>query len=322
MNHSSSAWWDLGYYGIFACVFLEQVGVPIPAFPALLAAGALAASGELSLPVCLAVAVSAALLADVIWFGIGAVRGGAVLNLMCKVAWRPDSCVSKTKAAFSTYGTKTLLFAKFIPGLSVLAPPLAGIVRVPFVQFLVYDAIGSVIWALTPLLAGLFVRAGLAAWWTRVHLLADLPWICGGLIVGVLIWRYVRRRRFLRQLEEGMRDAVTSDELQQRLEQGEDLVVLDVRHEIAARARPVTLPRARWIPHNILAERASELPPGKPIVVYCDCPRDQGAVTMSQWLNTHGAARARPLRGGLDEWIAHGLPTSEWTNGSPAVAVV
>ncbi len=68
MNTPTHAWWDFGYAGIFACVFLEQIGAPIPAFPALLAAGALVISGELNLGWCLVVAVAAALLADIIWY--------------------------------------------------------------------------------------------------------------------------------------------------------------------------------------------------------------------------------------------------------------
>ncbi len=126
MTGSTHAWWDFGYAGIFVCVFLEQIGVPIPAFPALLAAGTLVASGTLSLTGCLIVAVIAGLVADNIWYGIGRAKGTHVLHLMCRLSWKPDGCVGKTKGMFTQHGSKTLVFAKFVPGLSVLAPPLAG----------------------------------------------------------------------------------------------------------------------------------------------------------------------------------------------------
>lgn len=312
MDPSPHAWWDFGYAGIFGCVFLEQIGVPIPSFPALLGAGALVASGELSLPVCLAVAVAAALLADVIWYGIGRVRGGNVLNLMCRLSWKPDTCVSKTKTAFSRHGTQTLLIAKFVPGLSTLAPPLAGITQVPFLRFVLYDGAGTVIWALVPFVVGAYLQKSFATLQTQAYSLVPyLPWICGFLIIAVVAWRYVNRSHYMKALQESLLGGISAEQLKSLLDQGKDVIVLDVRDEINARAIPVLLPKARWIPHGMLPERLGELSLDKPIIVYCDCPEDQGAVAMTDLLRQHGATQARPLRGGLNAWIANGFETME-----------
>lgn len=311
MNSASHAWWNFGYVGILGCVFLEQVGVPIPAFPALLAAGALVASGELNLLGCLAVAVAAALVADIIWYGIGRVRGSRVLNLMCLLSWKPDTCVSKTKILFSQHGTKTLLFAKFVPGLSTLAPPLAGITEVPFPRFVLYDGAGTVIWALIPLVVGAYLLKSFLALQTQLYsLLNYLPWICGFLILVVLAWRYSNRSRYLRQLRAGQRKGITVGELKRLLDKGEDVIPVDVRDEINVKAKPAFLPNARWIPYGALAARIGELPLDKSLVIYCDCPKDQAAVAMADYLRERGAKHVCPLLGGLDAWMDEGFPTN------------
>jgi membrane protein DedA with SNARE-associated domain/rhodanese-related sulfurtransferase len=314
MNASSHAWWDFGYAGLFGCVFMEQIGLPIPAFPALLGAGALAASGELSLPLCLLVVVLASLLADGIWYGIGRVRGSKVLNLMCKLSWRPDTCVSKTKNAFSVLGINTLLFAKFVPGLNTLAPPLAGITEVPILRFVLYDCGGIIIWALVPLVAGAYLQKSFEAIESQAYsMIPYLPWICGIIILAVLAWRYISRKRYLTAIQSSMRNAIEAQELKSLIDDDKDVLVIDVRDEISARATPMILPKARWIPYRTLEHDAAGLPLEKAIVVYCDCPEDSAAVAMVDILRHRGAAHARVLRGGLDEWKAKGFPTSELT---------
>jgi membrane protein DedA with SNARE-associated domain/rhodanese-related sulfurtransferase len=313
MGTSSHPWWDWGYGGIFICVFLEQVGVPIPALPALLAAGALIGSGELNLAGCLVTAVGASLLADLIWFQVGRVQGGTVLNLMCRLSWRPDTCVSKTKNAFVSYGSSTLLFSKFIPGLSVLAPPLAGMARVPLGRFVLFDGLGAVAWALIPLVAGSYLkRLFEAAAMTFTQWRGDLPWVCGAVIVAVLIGRYLQRRAFVRRLARGLEHSIDADALKARLDGGEDLTLLDIRDELAVRAKPSLLPHARWMPYTTLPQHVAEIALDKLIVVYCDCPHDEAAVSMADWLRGQGARDVRPLHGGLEDWLRRGWPTTPW----------
>src|SRR5882672_7129513 len=111
---------------VFAAVFVEQIGVPLPAAPWLLAAGALAGAGKLNWFVALIVAVAGSLLADAIWFYLGRYGGQRMLNLLCRISLEPDSCARRTQNLFTRWGMRGVVVAKFIPGLSTLAPPMAG----------------------------------------------------------------------------------------------------------------------------------------------------------------------------------------------------
>ncbi len=140
----------LGQHGawvLFGGVLAEQLGLPFPALPLLVAAGVLVGTGHLSWSGALVAAISGALLADVIWFFAGRWRGRPVLTLLCRIALEPDACVRRTEDVFRRYGVRSLLVVKFIPGLSTIAPPLAGIVGLGLPLFLLYDALGAVVWA-------------------------------------------------------------------------------------------------------------------------------------------------------------------------------
>ena len=314
MNHDPHAWWDFGYAGIFVCVFLDQIGVPIPAFPALLAAGALVSSGKLSLMGCLIVAVVAGMVADIIWYGIGRAKGARVLHLMCRLSWTPDSCVSQTKILFLRHGTKTLLVSKFVPGLDMLAPPLAGMTRIPISRFISFDTIGTTLWVLTPLLAGVYLQGWVGAFQSQTSSLPQyLLWICGTMILGVLAWRYWNRRRYLKKQRHGTKNGITSEQLKQLMDQGEDIVVLDIRNEINARAEPSAIPGAQWVPYSTLTRSPVDIPLDKSIIVYCDCPKDQASIEISLRLRKAGANRVRPLLKGLEGWKDMGFSTESLT---------
>ncbi|SDT91964.1 membrane protein DedA, SNARE-associated domain [Verrucomicrobium sp. GAS474] len=313
MESATHSWWNLGYYGIFACVFAEQIGLPIPALPLLVAAGALIASHELNLWASLLTAVGAAVLADVIWYAIGRAKGATVLNLMCRISWKPDTCISKTKVIFSNHGTKMLVFAKFIPGLSSLTPPMAGLSRIPWGRFLFYDALGALIWAMLPLVAGSYIEQALSIIVTHAaRLKGDWPWACAAVIAGVLAWRYRNRRRYVAELNRGRAKGIAVADLKARLDRGEPITVLDARDATTMTAESVLIPAAVWIPYVRLPSRLAALPLDKPLVVYCDCPEDQTAVAMADYLTTQGAREARPLLGGIDAWRAQGWPTEPW----------
>src|SRR5262249_7025548 len=140
-----------GYAVVFGWVLAEQLGLPIPAVPVLLTAGALAGTGRLSLGLITILALAASVASDVAWYWVGRGRGGRVLSFLCRISLEPDSCVRRTQVAFSDHGATTLLYAKFVPGLSTAAPPLAGIVGMSFARFLGATALGGLIWA------GLFI---------------------------------------------------------------------------------------------------------------------------------------------------------------------
>ena len=141
---------------LFAAVFVEQVGIPLPAAPWLLAAGTLAGAGRMSWLGALSAAVIGSVLADIIWFYLGRYRGNRVLGFLCRISLEPDSCVRRTENMFTRYGLSSLVVAKFLPGfISTVAPPLAGMSKMSFSRFLFFDSLGRAA------LRGLFRHAGL-----------------------------------------------------------------------------------------------------------------------------------------------------------------
>jgi membrane protein DedA with SNARE-associated domain len=136
-----------GYFILFAAIFSRQIGLPVPAFPFLLAAGALAAAGRLALAPSIGLTVAACALADWVWFEAGRLRGDNVLHFMHRFTRDPDLHDRRAKRIFARYGPPLLLVAKFVPGFDAVAPPLAGISRTSRVRFLAFDAVGSGIYA-------------------------------------------------------------------------------------------------------------------------------------------------------------------------------
>src|SRR6266849_3582252 len=207
-----------GYVLLLGWVFAEQVGLPLPAMPLLLAAGALAGTGRLSFFASLFFAVLAALVADSIWYQLGRRKGIRILQLLCRISLEPDSCVRRTEGIFSKQGARSLLLAKFIPGLGTVAPPLAGIFHMRPRRFLFFDALGSLLWAGTFLGLG-YIFSG------QIERVAEYLASFGGwllvLLLGVLAayisYKFVARRRFLRELRISR---ITVDELKQKLDSG------------------------------------------------------------------------------------------------------
>ena len=132
-----------GYILLFAWVLIEQIGLPVPAVPLLIAAGALAGSGKINLALAMGSAIIAVLLADVFWYHVGRYRGGRVLKLLCRISLEPDSSVRRTEDVFARHGAHSLLIAKFVPGLNTAAPTMAGIFRMPLPRFMVSDGLGA-----------------------------------------------------------------------------------------------------------------------------------------------------------------------------------
>ncbi|SDT88464.1 membrane protein DedA, SNARE-associated domain [Verrucomicrobium sp. GAS474] len=301
---------DLGYAGLFLWIFVEQAGLPIPAVPVLIAAGSFVTAGRLGFGWCLLLTVVACLAADLLWFFLGRAKGVHILHFICRLSWKPNTCIASTKNLFGKYGAQTLLFAKFVPGLNTLAPPLAGATGITLRQFLAYNTVGAVVWGAVPLLAGMGLRAALPSPEAALALLrAHLPAIVAGLLVLFLIGRYEWRRRYVARLEKELRQGVTVDEFKAMLDRGDDVVALDIRHPINFGLDPVSLPGALRFHYGELESRAHEIPLDRPLIAYCDCPRDQASVLAVERLQKLGAKSARVLNGGLSAWRARGYPT-------------
>jgi membrane protein DedA with SNARE-associated domain len=256
-----------GYYVLIAFVFAEQIGLPVPALPILLAMGALAGVGRLSYPMALVGAVTASVLADTIWYWLGRKRGYSVLHLICRIALEPDSCVRQTENVFDRYGARSLLVAKFIPGLSTAAPPLAGLFRMHLARFLVADAAGATIWA------GSFSGIGYL-FREQLELAAEyaLGWGkgLGILLVGALalyiIGKAWQRKRFIRKLRVAR---ITGEELRGKLEAGETVMIVDLRNPLDVESEGRKLPGALLMAPDELDARHQEIPRDREIILYC-----------------------------------------------------
>lgn len=191
-----------GYVLLLAWVFVEQIGLPLPAAPVLLAAGALAGTGHLNIWISALAAVIAALMSDMIWYGIGRRRGNVVLRFLCRLSLEPDSCARRTQNVYSRHGASALLVAKFIPWLNTAAPPLAGAFGMPTPQFVLFDVLGILLWAGTFLGLGYLFSNQLEQLAQYAHQIGTaliFLVICGSL-AGYLVRKYARRQQFLRQL--------------------------------------------------------------------------------------------------------------------------
>jgi membrane protein DedA with SNARE-associated domain len=256
-----------GYALLFAWVLAEQGGLPIPATPLLLAAGALAGQGRMNLALVVMLTGAGCLGADIFWYHIGKRRGAVVLNLLCRIAMEPDSCVRRTEHTFSRYGARTLLICKFVPGLNTAAPALAGMVREPYGRFLLFDIIGGLLWTLTYTLLGFVFSKQLDRIAQGTHLLGGgLVVLFATAVVAYVLYRWYDRERFLRQVKG---DRITPDELKHELESGLRPVIIDLRHPLDVLTDPRTLPGALQISPEDLETRHSEITRDGEIVLFC-----------------------------------------------------
>ena len=252
---------------VFLYVFADQLGVPLPAVPALLAIGALAAVGKINFGVALALSVVASLLADTIWYTLGRTRGADVLRLLCKISLEPDSCVRRTEEVFLRYGVRSLVIAKFVPGLSTIAPPLAGMVGVGMPRFIAYSAAAAFLWA------GVWAGLGYLAGDALQHVVREtgrfgtlLGWLAAAVVAAYVAVKWVQRRQFLKSLRIAR---ISQLELKQRLDAGDAMLIVDLRSALDVTAQPFVIPGALRIAAEELEQRHGDIPRDREIVLYC-----------------------------------------------------
>lgn len=295
---------------VFGAVLVEQLGLPLPALPWLLAAGALSATGQFNLALGLLVTVLACLLADAFWFYLGRHRGGQVLGLLCRISLEPDSCVRRTQNLFTRYGLRGVLVAKFVPGLSMVAPPLAGMSGVNAGRFLLVDGLGSLLYG------GCFICLGYFFSNQIQQITAALASIGGNtlsLIIGAVVlyigYKYWQRHRLFRELRMAR---ITVDELRRKQEAGEELVLLDLRSSADLALDPSLIRGARHLAMDQIESHQHTLPRDREIIVYCSCPNEVSSARVALMLQRRGFTRVRPLLGGIDAWRGQKYPVEAW----------
>jgi membrane protein DedA with SNARE-associated domain/rhodanese-related sulfurtransferase len=307
-----------GTLWMFFVTLGERLGLPLFVTPLLVAAGALAAMGKLHFGLLLLVTGVACLAGDTVWYELGRWKGSLLFGWLCRISFQPDSCVRRSQLALEKHTGLSLLWAKWIPGVAHLAPPLAGAARVPRVRFQLYNAAGSVVW-LAVLLAGGYLSMRTVDWLGLFVITAQWA-VCVALVASVVmaLRSYWERRQFLKALRMAR---ISPEELYQQVKSGDEPVIVDLRHQLDFLAAPRTLPKALRMNPNEITERRGELPSDRDIVVYCTCPNEATAVKVAKELHKMGVDRVRPLAGGLVGWERLGFPVDKYfgEDGQPLV---
>ncbi len=295
-----------GYMLVLAWVFVEQAGLPIPSSPLLLAAGALSGMHRMNLGLAIVFATVASVASDSMWFELGRRYGVRVLQLLCRISLEPDSCVRRTQVSFGRNGARVLLVAKFIPGLNAMAAPLSGVIRMGWRRFLLFDLAGSLLWAGAFAVAGYVFSGELELVAAKAAYLGEwLLVLLLGAFASYIGWKFYKRRRFLHKLRIAR---ITPEELKGKIDAGEDVIIVDLRHSLDFDAHPETIPGALHMDAADLEEASGVIPRDREIVLFCACPNEVTAARLALLLRSKGITQIRPLAGGYEGWRSRGFP--------------
>jgi membrane protein DedA with SNARE-associated domain/rhodanese-related sulfurtransferase len=303
---------------VFANVLLQQLGLPIPVYPTLILAGALAAEGRCSASEIFAVAFIACAISDATWYGAGRLYGRRVMKFLCQISLSPDSCVQQSEYQFHRWGGPILVLAKFVPGLSIVVPSLAGITQLAFRSFALLAGLGEAIWVGVAIGSGMVFHHEIRR--LIVHL-QDLGAIAIS-VIGMLLALYIagkwwRRRRFYNQLRMAR---ISVHELHQLIIAGERPLVVDLRSPLFREQDERFIPGALIADLAEVDQWADQVPRDREVIFYCTCPNEAGSAHVAKQLIDLGYTRVHPLLGGLDAWIAAGYQVERRTIASAAGA--
>jgi len=291
---------------VFVNVLVEQAGAPVPAMPTLVVAGAVAASGDLSITAILLVSLVACLLGDLPWYWAGRHFGGAMMRTLCRISLSPDSCLRSSEVQFERWGGRMLVVAKFVPGLSTVAPPLVGAMGLPLHLFLLLDGLASLLWAGVPVALGYIFAAQIDS---LLAALANAGTLALELVLGLfalyIAGKWWRRRSLLVALRMAR---ITVRELHDAMTDGKAPLIVDVRSKTSRRLDGRILPGALLADLDSVDQALHDVPLDQELVIYCNCPNEATSASAARALMARGYRHVRPLQGGLDAWGAAGYP--------------
>jgi membrane protein DedA with SNARE-associated domain/rhodanese-related sulfurtransferase len=284
---------------LFLNVFLEQLGLPVPSTPALILAGAAVFTGSMNLNEVLLIATLAAVIPNIAWYFAGKYYGGKILGLLCKLSLTPESCVRETETKFTRWGVTALLFSKFVPGFSTIAPPLAGAMQTSLFKFVLYDVLGTIIWILSALLIGYVFNGAvqdILAFIMNAGTFA-IPVVLGFLLLFIM-YRWWNRNRFIASIR---MERITIDELRNIIEAKTPHYIFDIRNSLAIERE--TIPGAQILLMKDIEKRVFEIDFDHEIITYCACPHEASAALAAIKLKDRGFTKVRPLKGGTHSWF-------------------
>jgi len=294
---------------VFAATLAARLGAPVPAVPFLVVAGALSVDGQVSLAGAVAAALAGNLIGDAAWFLAGRRWGYRVMRLLCRISLSADACVARSESFLGRWGGASLIAAKFVPGVSVVAPPMAGALRMSNTRFLVFETVAALIWTMLFLMLGRLFHAAIG---DVLSVLANIGLAALALVsvalASLLVWRYAirhaaRQGQDVERIEVGeLRLALAADAAAP--------LVLDLRSDHARALDPRGIPGAMGIGLSELQSAPDSIAAlvspgdGREVVLFCDCPHEASAVVGARHLIAAGLPRVRVLAGGLDAWQA------------------
>ncbi|MBN3752547.1 hypothetical protein G3N95_06315 [Paraburkholderia sp. Tr-20389] len=289
---------------VFVNVLAASIGLPVPAMPALVLFGAMAAMhpgsvGTQVLPV-LVLAVFATLIGDSAWFAAGRIYGGNTLKTLCKLSLSRDTCVKKTERFFGRWGVRVLAVAKFVPGLSIVSIPMAGAMGTPYRTFLAYDSIGATLWSGLGLVLGVVFAQQIDMLFAGASRLGKLTAVVVAVLLAIYCtYRWYRRRQLIKKLATARMDV---DELYNLMLDKRSPVLFDIRSQEKRALDPFVIPGSVFADERQLEEIVAKYPHDQKLVIYCSCPNEVSAAWMAKQLTEAGFRDVIPLRGGLDAW--------------------
>jgi membrane protein DedA with SNARE-associated domain/rhodanese-related sulfurtransferase len=310
MGSLNTALMQHGYAILAAIVFLEAIGIPVPAAVALLIAGGAVARGMMQAQFVLGIAVFAMLAGDTLMFFLGRYTGWWLLGLLCRVSLNPEACILRSADSFYRRGRTLLVVAKFIPGINTMAPPLAGSMNMRTLTFLRLDFAGALLYVGSYLLVG-YVFSGALEVVTRGYDSAGrlIGWIVLALVIAYLlfrVWLWVRGRALsavpFADPEEAARELATG------------APVYDVRSHGYFDPKATRIQGSRRLDPNALHQSGAEMPEAGTVFVYCTCVRQATSAKVARELQRMllgKNVRVTVIQGGLSAWVKAGLPVED-----------
>ena len=284
---------------VFTNVFIEQIGFPLPSTPVLILAGAAVYQGQIEAQFLFPIVFIATLIPNLIWFMAGRRYGHKIMGMICKMTLTPESCVTQTTSAFSRWGVLSLLVAKFIPGFSTLAAPLAGATNVSLFHFLIFNSLGSLIWLMSSICVGYLFHNTVNQ---ILSVMKDIGAIAIPVVVLALVayaaYKWWRRKQFLSTIK---MERITVDELKKIQTSGAIHTIYEIRNQTQSSGD--LIPGARVLSLSDIEEGKNLVGFDHEIITYCHCPEEASAAVAANKLKLKGYTRVRPLKGGADAWF-------------------